>query len=136
LVYLAGQIRQNSNLLRVSATSTTAQITMSQNEMIAEDSEVSRTFWDGCRNSESLSQEERDRFQIMLTNQAQGFHQSFEFHLKGVGSDASWFYTRNGMRWFAAQPGFQLFWLPSREAYIPEFCDFVDGLVREGEAAA
>jgi len=54
LVYLASQIRQNSKLLQVSATSTTAQITMSQMEMLCEDSEVCRIYYAGCRNPDSL----------------------------------------------------------------------------------
>jgi hypothetical protein len=56
LIYLASQIRQNSKLLRVSATSTTAQITMSQNEMLCEDSEVllAYDFSRLARNQEDL----------------------------------------------------------------------------------
>jgi hypothetical protein len=109
---------------------------MSQNEMLCEDSEVCRIFYDGCRNPESLSQEDGDRFVSMLINQVQGFHQSFEFRLKGIGSEASRYYSDNGMRWFATQPGFRSFWLVQPpQAYMPEFRDFVDGLIREAEAA-
>jgi hypothetical protein len=135
LVYLASQIRQNSRLLRVSATSTTAQITMGQNEMLCEDSEVSRIFWDGCRNPDSLSPEDGDRLSTMLIVQIQGHHQSFEFHLTGIGSEASWRYTDHAMRWFAAQSGFRSFWLENQQAYMPAFRDYVDGLIHEGEAA-
>ena len=63
LIYLAGQVRQNSNLLRASATSTTAQLHMGQNTMIAQDPEVALLFYKGA--AESL--EEPDALRWLRT---------------------------------------------------------------------
>jgi len=73
----------------------------------------------------------------MIGIQVQGFHQSFEFHESGIGSEASWCWTNDSMRWYAVQPGFRSYWLGSQspQTYIPAFRDYVDGLIREGEAA-
>jgi hypothetical protein len=138
LVYLASQVRQNSNLLRASATSTTSQIHMGQNEMVVQDAEVARIQTEGLSNSDSLSEVDQSRFSAMMSIQVQGMHQSFEFHLKGIGSEASWCWTDTGMRWFAGQPGFRSFWHQQSRfpnAYMPVFCDYVEGLIREAEAA-
>ena len=135
LIYLAGQIRQNSKLLRASTTSTTAEIVYGQNAMIAQDPETARIFFDGCTNRDSLSVAERQRFEIMLGLQVQGMNQSFEFSAEGIGSTASWAYTKRGVGWFARQHGFQEWWGELREGYPQDFRDFVDGLIREGEAA-
>ncbi|MBW2424465.1 MAG: hypothetical protein JRG86_09460 [Deltaproteobacteria bacterium] len=56
LVYLAGQIRQNSKLLRACATSTTSQLQYGQNEMIAKDSEVAQLFYNGASEPDSLTE--------------------------------------------------------------------------------
>jgi len=61
LIYLASQIRQNSKLLRASATSTTAQLHMASNEMIAQDPEVSRLFFEGAADLDSLSEADQQR---------------------------------------------------------------------------
>ena len=68
--------------------------------------------------------------------QVQGMHQSFEFHEKGVGTEASWCWTDSGMRWFAAQPGFRVWWTDSGYGYMPSFREYVGQLIRESEAAA
>jgi hypothetical protein len=52
-----------------------------------------------------------------------------------MGGSASWAYTERGLRWFASQPGFQKYWSGFREEYPQDFREFVDGLIREGEAA-
>jgi len=72
----------------------------------------------------------------MISLQVQGFHQTFEFQQSGIGSEAAWCYADNSMRWFATQPGFRSWWLETpQRAFMPAFRDYVDGLIREGEAA-
>ncbi len=135
LIYLASQIRQNSQMLRTSAASTTAHLHTSQNIVLAQDAETSRIFFAGCSDPDSLSPEEHNRFISMLSFQVQGMHQSFEFHEKGVGTEASWCWTDSGMRWFAAQPGFGAWWTDNGWGYMPSFREYVGQLIREGEAA-
>jgi hypothetical protein len=76
LVYLAGQIRQNSNLLRTSATSITSQLQYGQNEMIARDSEVAQLFYKGASEPDSLTEVERLQFEVMLGLQVQALHRA------------------------------------------------------------
>jgi hypothetical protein len=48
----------------------------------------------------------------------------------------AWNRRNRSMSWFMQQRGAQQWWSDwGRALYDPEFCDFVDGLIREGEAA-
>jgi len=135
LIYLASQIRQNSQLLRTSAASTTAHLHTSQNMLIAADSEVSRLLFTGCSDPGSLSPEGWNRFIAMIGFQVQGMHQSFEFHERGIGTQASWYWTQQGMRWFVKQPGFRTWWSENAPGYMPSFREYVAQLIRENERA-
>jgi hypothetical protein len=135
LVYLASQVQQNSKLLRASAASTTAQLHVAQNQIVIQDAESSRLFYRGIEDLAALSKEDNQRFQTMIGIQVQAMHQSYEFHQRGIDSEASWYWTQNGMRWFAAQPGFHAWWRENRSGYMPSFGKYVDDLISEGEDA-
>jgi len=135
LVYLASQVQQNSKLLRASAASTTAQLHVAQNQIVIQDAESSRLFYRGIDDLAGLSHEDYQRFQTMLGIQIQAMHQSYEFHQKGIDSEASWCWTEAGMRWFATHLGFRAWWSENRAGYMPTFQNYVDGLIREAEAA-
>jgi hypothetical protein len=47
LIYLASQIRQNSRLVRSSASSSSSQNTAAANLPIIHDADVARIYWDG-----------------------------------------------------------------------------------------
>jgi hypothetical protein len=135
LIYLASQIRQNSKLLRASAASTTAQLHVAQNQIVIQDAESSRLFYQGIDDPASLSHEDYMRFQSMVGIQVQAMHQSYEFHQKGIDSEASWCWTDSGMRWFVTNLGFRKWWRERRGGYMPDFRNYVDDLIREAEAA-
>ena len=135
LIYLAFQIRQNSKLLRASTASATAQIQFGQNVLVIQDRDVARIFSNGLADPDSLPEADQQRFRAMIGLQLQGMAQSFEFHFDGIGSRASHAWVERGMRWFVPKPGFLQWWDDYRESHTPEFRDYVDGLIREGEAA-
>ncbi len=62
LIYLAGQIRQNSRLLRASTASATTTANTAINTLIVQDSEVARIYSDGMADPDSLSTADRQRF--------------------------------------------------------------------------
>jgi hypothetical protein len=63
---------------------------MAQNQMIAEDAEVWRLFFEGIADRDSLSHADRQRLDPMIGIQIQGMHQRFESHAKGIGTEAAW----------------------------------------------
>jgi hypothetical protein len=135
LIYLAGQIRQNSKLLRTATSSASAQITYSNQSLIVQDDDVARIYWDGMSDRNALSEADRRRFDPLLSLQFQGNNQLYESWQEGVGSPAHWEVAAHGLRWQFQQPGVRQYWREWGEAYPQAFRDFVDGLIREAEAA-
>ena len=66
LIYLAGQIRQNSRLLRASSASTTQQAESLLSSLVVQDSELARIFWEGMADRAALSEADRRRFDPLL----------------------------------------------------------------------
>jgi len=103
--------------------------------MLPSSPDVARIFTRGLADPDSLPEVDQQRFQSMIGLQLQGMAQSLELHFDGIGSRASQAWVDRGMRWLAPQPGFQWFWDEYRESHTPEFREYVEGLIREGEAA-
>ena len=135
LVYLAGQIRQNSRLLRASTASATAEGNRATPALIAQDPEVARIFWAGLRDRVSLSELDRQRFDALLAMNLNSWNQQYDFVKDGLIGPSAWTNIERMGRWFLQQPGGRQWWAEWRFGYDAEFSKFVDGLIREGEAA-
>jgi hypothetical protein len=65
-----------------------------------------------------------------------GFQQHFRLARKGVLDLEVMDDMERGMRWVVQQPGYRQWWKQwAGESYSPDFRDYVDGVIREGEAA-
>ena len=135
LIYLASQIRQNSRLLRASTASVTTNGGSFTSSLLAQDSELARIFWAGMADRNSLSEPDRQRFDPLISIGMGTFFQEYDFFRDGVLSDRVWRNRKKGLGWNFQQPGMRQWWGEWRHGYEPDFCDFVDGLIREGEAA-
>jgi hypothetical protein len=136
LAYLATQIRQNSRLLRASTSAATAQVNNSQSQYLIQDAEVARIWWDGLADRESLSEADRRRFDPLITIQLQGASLVHAMEREGIGSLGEWEENRRGLRWQLEQPGIRQYFRAYRENFSSDFCQIVDGVIREIEAAA
>ncbi len=134
LIYLASQIRQNSRLMRASTTASTNQILATLPAMLAEQPEVSRIWWDGCSNRASLSEEDRRRFDPLVTLYFHAVRQQFQFQRDGVGSPEEWAFQLEGMTFVANQPGVREWWRDYGGPFPEEFRKIMERLIREGEA--
>ena len=72
LIYLGTQIRQGSRLLRASTMTATAQVHTSHITSMVEDDELTRIYYEGLAEPESLSEGEYRRFECLLAIQIQG----------------------------------------------------------------
>jgi hypothetical protein len=135
LVYLAGQIRQNSKLLRTSTASVSGETNGRLNILLVQDPEVARIFWDGLADRDSLSESDRRRFDPMIQLQLGGVNQEYQFAQDGIIDPSIWETRTKGMRWEFQQPGMKQWWSEWGYVYPADFRDFCDGLIREGEAA-
>jgi len=135
LIYLAGQIRQNSKLMRASTAAVTLEGLNATSSMVAEDPEVGRIWWAGLDDRSALSKPDAQRFDTLISMQVSHWDQEFDFVRDGLMSDRLWQRRRRQMTWQLQQPGMQQHWRDWEFAYGDEFRAFVDGLIREGEAA-
>ncbi len=136
LVYLATQIRQNSKLLTASAATTTDSYNSTTATLLAQDPEVARIWWDGLADREALSEPDRRRFDSLNALLLNGFQQQFRLTRKGVLDPDVLADGEQGMRWVRQQPGFRQWWKQwAGNTYSGDFKNYMDGLIREGEAA-
>ena len=135
LIYLASQIRQNSRLLRASTTASSNQVMATMTAMLAQDPEVARIYAEGTTNRDSLSEADRARFNAVITLWLQAPYQHFQFERDGISSPAQWVFHAQGLAYLFQSPGAQQWWHEFGGLYGQEFRDYVDNLIREGEAA-
>jgi hypothetical protein len=135
LVYLASQIRQNSRLVRASSASTQSEANTSFSALVVQDPDVARLLLEGGADRESLSEIDRRRFDSMMAMTFEGLNNQFEFIEDGlVGPRVSERAQLIIPRIFQ-QLGVQSYWRDWREVHSRGFREFVDDLIREGEAA-
>ncbi len=135
LIYLASQIRQNSKLLRASAASATSQLTLSASDFLR-DPDLSRIWWDGCDDRESLSDADRRIFDPLIGTQLQAFQHYFRFFHEGIISLDTWEDYKRPNVSFVSRPGVQQWWGEwGHNTFGGDFRDFIERLIREGEAA-
>ena len=135
LVYLASQIRQNSKLLRASTTSSTNEQVRTLNTLLAQEPELATIFWNGNGDRDALSENDRQRFDNLMSLQFQTFRQQYQFERYGIGTSEEWQYIEAVMRWQVQQPGAQRWWQEWGGMYPEAFYEFTEGLIRRGEAA-
>jgi hypothetical protein len=136
LVYLAGQIRQNSKLMRASTASFTLEALNAVNGRIIDDPEVARIYHTGCEDRNSLSEPDRQRFDALTAISFGAFDQQYDFFQDDVMSQRAWIRERRAMLYMVQQRGIRQWWTEWGDIYSDEFIEFVNGLIREAEAAA
>ena len=135
LVYLAGQIRSNTRMLQVSATVAYGESDMEVAKLLIAEPEVARILREGAADRESLSIDERSRLDQFLDMTTRQFQRSYFIAQDGAMKPAIWQGEKKGNAWVLQQRGSRQWWNENRFLFSDEFADFVDGLIREGEAA-
>ena len=135
LVYLAGQIRQNSKLLRASTASATIAANTDFSSLVVQDSEVARILREGMADRSSLSEDDMQRFDALLYMGFTANSQEYQFFVDGVMARSIWEHRTRSLRRMFRLPGYRQWWNEWGDIYPEEFQNVIDGLIREGEAA-
>jgi hypothetical protein len=135
LIYLAGQIRQNSKLLRASTASVSNNANTALNTLVVQDEELARIFWEGIADRDSLSEVDRRRFDPVMWIVFMGNSQQYQFERDGIASPEAWEFVERAMRAQFRFPGILQSWRESAEVFPQEFRKLVDRFIREVEAA-
>ena len=102
---------------------------------IVQDPEVSPMYMDGMSDRSLLSEVDQFRFDSLVHMQIGGMQQEYEFAADGVIGPALWHSRKRHMSAFLQRPGVKEWWGQARWGFSDDYCDFLDGLIREGEAA-
>ena len=135
LLYLAGQIRQNSRQMQIATTVSLGESDLEFSKLMIDDPELGPIYRKGLADRDSLSEIERERFDALIDMIMRVFQRNYFVAQDGAFKPALWQGERRGNARVIQQPGSQQWWAEGRQFYGDEFGDFVDGQIREGEAA-
>ena len=129
LVYLASQIRQNTNAMRGTAHESSVARNTSWTIAIGSSAQVAALLTKGHSDFHSLSAEERYQYTHMLTAMFLGAEATFHQYKRGNLERTIWERSVASIRVYSAFPGFRTFWSATRAVYTPEFRAIVDAEV-------
>jgi len=135
LIYLAGQIRQNSKLLQVSASVAQGESEIAQYKLGVDDPELVHIIERGVVDRDSLSDSDRRRFESWLGMSTAIFQRNYFMAQDGALKQALWQGEMRANMEMLQQPGSLGWWNDRKGRFSDEFGEFLDGLIREGEAA-
>jgi hypothetical protein len=135
LVYLAAQIRQNTNGVR-SATSASISDALSRGtETLSSDPELTRIWFLGRENYESLTDEEQLRFGVYLLTYFRRLENAFYQMERGFVDPDHWQTTERFFANIMSHPGVLHYWKRSKPQFSDRFQRFVDARISEASAA-
>lgn len=135
LVYLSAQIRQNTNSVR-SATSASISDALSRGtETLSSDPELTRIWFLGSENYESLIDEEQRRFDVYLLTYFRRLENAFYQKERGFVDPDLWQTTERLLANIMSQPGVLHYWKRSKPRFSDRFQRFVDDRISDSSAA-
>ena len=126
LIYVARQIRQNTKSVESAAfQAATRDVAEAINEL-TRDPELSRIVFDGVREFESFSREDRRRFSTYMAGLLRRYENLLEQTRLGNIEPESWQGVRSELTRIFALPGTQAWWSRGQVAFNPRLRDLID----------
>ena len=127
LIYLAGQVRQNTRSVRISAFQTAQRDIADKLDGLSHDPELIRIFFDGNHNFESLSKEDRRRYAIFMTGWLRRYETLlYQTHLGNIDR-AQWAGQLSEIRTAFEYPGARAWWGQAKGSFNRDLREFVEG---------
>ena len=133
LVYLAGQLRQNTRALQAASMDSTTQISNDIRETIYSDPAVTKIYLDGLDDPHCFEVVDRERFRLLLNNAFWAIWNTYA--QSELGGRDSWSSQRNILLRLLATPGGQWFWEHYATEFDPKFQLEVESIIRELETS-
>ena len=127
LIYLAAQIRQNTESVRMTSHHGVA-VQFNQSNLVGvQDPELSDLVTRGIRGDSSLSEAERFRFEGYVGSIFRTYEELYQLHRKGLADQELWdSRERNMMRWLSS-PAVRSWWASERSNFfIASFRAYVE----------
>lgn len=123
LVYLAVQIRQNTNSVRLQVQQTMKRDSWDLRRSVIENPEVADLFAKAIADFDSLSASERIRINMSCASVFEHLQHLFLLRNEGL---IHWESQENELRGYLAQASFRHWWSSGREILRPQFVEYVE----------
>ena len=133
LVYLAGQVRSNTKTARASNFGDMLLATNQYGAAIS-DPETASLYLRGIADFAGLSEQDKLCFHGLFAPRINGLYQAWNLHRHGLLDEGMWQNHLTGGIFMFEGSGARQWWDENNRWWQKEFCDIVDGLIREGEA--
>ncbi len=120
LVYLAAQIRSNTNSVEANSVHAVTSLLGDVNRSMIENSEVARIDFEGRRNFSNLDPVEQLRFSGLMANRFRQFEDMHHHYRRGLLNDARWRVQRQVIAAFLGNPGVAEWWRTIASVGFPE----------------
>lgn len=110
LIYLALQIRQNTKTVRATGVATSGEIHSKLALILAQDSDARRVYFGGLEDYESLSEDERTQFEMLVVFVLGNLDTAINLHSHGAVEDESLEISLALLDFLVSKPGFRRYW--------------------------
>ena len=133
LIYLAVQVRQNTQEIRAARVESTLRDQSSYSKLLASDPELTRIYWQAIENIDDLSDPEKKRWlhlcSVMLRNSEIAYYHYCQGYLPNPIHES----RERWIKMFMGKSGFRWWWRRYAEILDPGFVEYVERIVRDDE---
>ena len=126
LVYLAMQVRQNTQLLRANALSASSAVNVSFNHLLGSNPAAARVFQVGIESFASLSEEDQRQFLNLLRGLVTSYEHMFQQYERGMFDEDVWHHRRGSLRRMLSLPHLEVWWEHRKDAFDSSFVEELD----------
>jgi hypothetical protein len=132
LIYLAVQIRQNTESVRMASHHGVADQFQRSNLTALENPQIADIVLRGLPDASSLSDVDRLRFELYLLAIFRTYEELYQLHRKGLADHELWDSREQSLMRWLSYPGVRSWWLGGQtHVFIASFREYVDGRLSE-----
>ena len=138
LIYLAVQIRQNTSQIvqnthavKVASADSHLQYGVQFRGQIIESADVARVWRTGMEAVESLNEDDRLRFFLLMMNAFASMENRFLHAQEGIVPGERWNAWRNALQLYLSEPGPREWWISRKSLFTPGFIEEVESVISE-----
>jgi hypothetical protein len=133
LVYLAIQVRGNTNSQRADMTARILDRMAAQQHTYAFDAEASKFFTRAITDPTGLTMDERNQFAWLMTEFLSAMEFLMQQYRAGNVDEETWFRWSSTLDWWLTFPGIRAFWIGRPTPYTEKFTSHVEDRLINGK---
>lgn len=126
LVYLAGQIRQNTKAIKASSNHAINDAFNAYLKLLIENERAAKILAVGVRNIHELDEAQRDTFYAVVSMLFNHFENTFLHYRQGLLDAEQWERWAFAIGWYAGFPGIEAWWKNRAVIFNPGFREMVE----------